>query len=79
MSKPTRDDNTLRYLAARTGWVKMSSSVQVNGTDTLAKKYILIGGTYGRSGENTYSTFRNGKGFRPMPGITGVDIKAINN
>lgn len=78
MSKPTRDDNTLRYLAARTGWVKMSSSVQVNGTDTLAKKYILIGGTYGRSGENTYSTFRNGKGFRPMPGITGVDIKAIN-
>ncbi len=78
MSKPTRDDNTLRYLAARTGWVKMSSSVQFKGDDTLAKKYILIGGTYGRVGENTYSTFRNGKGFRPMPGITGVDIKAIN-
>jgi hypothetical protein len=78
MSKPNRDDNTLRYLASRTGWVKMTSSVQFKGDDTLAKKYILIGGTYGRVGENTYSTFRNGKGFRPMPGITGVDIKAIN-
>jgi hypothetical protein len=78
MSKPNRDDNTLRYLAARTGWVKMSSSVQVNGTNDLALKYILIGGTYGRVGENTYSNFPNGKGFRPMPGITGVDIKAIN-
>lgn len=78
MSTPYRDDNNLRYLAARTGWVKLTSSVQVNGTDDLAKKYILIGGTYGREGENTYSNFPNGKGFRPMPGITGVDIKAVN-
>ena len=78
MAKPTRDDNTLRYLASRTGWVKMSSSVQVNGTNDLAQKYVLIGGTYGRSGDKTYSNFPNGKGFRPMPGITGVDIKAIN-
>jgi hypothetical protein len=78
MSTPYRDDNNLRYLAARTGWVKLTSSVQVNGTNDLAKKYILIGGTYDRVGENTYSNFPNGKGFRPMPGITGVDIKAIN-
>jgi hypothetical protein len=78
MAKPNRDDNTLRYLASRTGWVKMSSSVQFKGDDTLAKKYVLIGGTYGRVGNETYSNFYEGKGFRPMPGITGVDIKAIN-
>jgi hypothetical protein len=78
MSKPNRDDNTLRYLASRTGWVKMTSSVRVNGTDNLANKYVLIGGTYGRTGDKTYSNFPNGKGFRPMPGITGVDIKSIN-
>ena len=78
MSKPTRDDNTLRYLASRTGWVKMTSSVRVNGTDDLANKYVLIGGTYGRTGDKTYSNFVTGKGFRPMPGITGVDIKSIN-
>ena len=78
MSKPNRDDNTLRYLSSRTGWVKMTSGVRVNGTDDLAKRYVLIGGTLGRTGDKTYSNFPTGKGFRPMPGITGVDIKAIN-
>ena len=80
MSKNSRDDNTLRYLAARTGWVKLSSSVQVEGSSKTAEDYILIGGTYGRTGADTYKNYLGptGKGFRPMPGITGVDIRAVN-
>ena len=79
-SKPSRDNQDLQYISARTGWVKFTSGVNVGDSDELAKKYILIGGTAGRSGENTYSNFTGdaGKGFRPMPGITGVQIRSIN-
>ena len=79
-SKPSRDNQDLQYISAKTGWVKFTSGVNVGGSDELAKKYILIGGTAGRSGTNTYSNFTGeaGKGFRPMPGITGVQIRSIN-
>jgi len=78
LSNGYRDNVALQYMSAKTGWVKMSSSVLVEGSDDLAKKYILLGGTSGRSGSLTYSNFPEGKGFRPMPGITGVNIKSIN-
>ena len=70
----------LQYLNARTGWVKLTSGVNVGGSDALAKKYVLIAGTQGRYGDKTYSNFtgEEGKGFRPMPGITGVQIRSIN-
>ena len=79
-SNNTRTDENLQYLNARTGWVKLTSGVNVGDTDTLAKKYILIAGTQGRYGDKTYSNFtgEEGKGFRPMPGITGVQIRSIN-
>lgn len=79
-SKPSRDNQDLQYISARTGWVKFTSGVNVGDSDKLAKDYILIGGTAGRSGANTYSNFTGdaGKGFRPMPGITGVQIRSIN-
>jgi lysophospholipase L1-like esterase len=78
LSSGYRDNFALQYMSAKTGWVKMSSSVLVESNDDLAKKYILLGGTSGRSGSLTYSNFTEGKGFRPMPGITGVNIKSIN-
>jgi len=79
-SKPIRDTQDLEYIAARTGWVKLTSGVNAGGSDQLAKKYILVGGTAGRFGANAYSNFTGdvGKGFRPMPGITGVQIRSIN-
>lgn len=76
--KENRTDTNIEYLNSRTGWVKLTSSVDVNGGSELAQKYIFIGGTKGRFGTNTYSNFTEGLGFRPMPGITGVQIRAIN-
>lgn len=77
--KENRADQNLQYLNSKTGWVKLTSSVNAGGSSELANKYVFIGGTKGRFGENTYSNFTGeGLGFRPMPGITGVQIRAIN-
>ena len=79
VSKETRYNNELEYITAKTGWVKLTSGVNVGGSSELAKKYIMIGGVKGRTGTDTYSNFtgENGKGFRPMPGITGVQINSL--
>jgi putative chitinase len=76
--KEGRTDQNIEYLNSKTGWVKLTSSVNAGGSSALASKYVFIGGTKGRFGDNTYSNFSNGLGFRPMPGITGVQIRAIN-
>ena len=72
----------------------MSSSVDVQGDGgALAKNYVLTGGALnngklksgvGAGAENAYSLQTpSGKthlyGVRPMPGITGVDIKEGND
>lgn len=79
VAKETRTNEELQYIAAKTGWVKLTSGVNVGGSSELAKKYIMIGGVKGRTGTDTYSNFagENGKGFRPMPGITGVQINSL--
>ena len=85
-----RTSQNLSYLNSRNAWIRMSSSVNVDGKNDLAKKYILQGGTLNSDGtkktglgdfNNAYSnTSSNGKpyrfGIRPMPGITSVDIKS---
>ena len=79
VSKGTRTNEDIQYIAAKTGWAKLTSGVNVGGSSELAEKYIMVGGVKGRTGANTYSNFtgENGKGFRPMPGITGVQINAL--
>lgn len=80
-SKEYRDIKDIEYMNARTGWVKLSSGVNVgtsDASDALAKKYILIGGTIGRQGLDTYDTYKEGLGYRPMPGITDVQITSVN-
>ena len=79
VSKESRLNKDIQYIAAKTGWVKLTSGVNVGGSSELAKKYIMIGGVKGRTGTDTYSNFagENGKGFRPMPGITGVQINSL--
>jgi len=76
--KEGRTDQDIEYLNSGTGWVKLTSSVNAGGSSALANKYVFIGGTKGRFGDKTYSNFTSGLGFRPMPGITGVQIRAIN-
>jgi len=79
VSKGTRTNDDLIYLTSKTGWAKFTSGVDVGGSSALAKKYILVGGVKGRTGADTYSNFTgdDGKGFRPMPGITGVQINSV--
>ena len=77
--KQDRTDQNIQYLNSKIGWVKLTSSVNAGGSSALANKYVFIAGTKGRFGDNTYSNFTGeGLGFRPMPGITGVQIRAIN-
>ena len=77
-NKRREDPQVLQFMNSRTGWVKLQSSVNVNGSSNLAKEYILIGGVLGRTGIDTYRDYPNGLGFRPMPGITGVEIRSLN-
>lgn len=79
VSKGERSNEDLQYIASKTGWAKLTSGVNVGGSSALAKKYIMVGGVKGRTGTDTYSNFtgENGKGFRPMPGITGVQIRSV--
>lgn len=79
VSKDTRTNDDILYMNGKTGWAKLTSGVNVGGSSELAKKYIMVGGVKGRTGTDTYSNFtgESGKGFRPMPGITAVQINSI--
>jgi len=85
-----RDAAAIQYLNGRTAFVKMTSAVNVGSEDdnSLAKDYVLLGGTLykenprkgiGTSPSNAYSTTTGRAdhrlGMRPMPGITGIDVK----
>ena len=78
MSKDPRTSEDIMLLNANIGWAKMSSGVDVNGSNALAKSYVLVAGQAGKQGTETYSTYLASTGFRPMPGITGVDVHSLN-
>jgi len=78
MSKGERTNEDLMYLTSKTGWAKLSSGVNVKGSNKLAKQYVLIAGQKGKHGSNSYSNYTDVMGFRPMPGITGVEVRSIN-
>jgi hypothetical protein len=45
-----RTPNSIKYLLSRNAWIRMTSSVNVNGSDSLAKDNILQGGVRGLIG-----------------------------
>lgn len=85
-----RNPAFLQQLNTRNAWVRMTSGVNYNGTNSLAKQYVLQGGVLngdklrtglGNSGNSTYDIFTPGNtkhrlGIRPMPGITNVSIQS---
>ena len=88
-----RTPDAIQYFNARNSWIRMSSAVNVDGNNELAKKHILQGGTLYenqaqlRSGVLTqnaaYSVLSPGGnpnrlGLRPMPGIIGIDVKSLS-
>ena len=40
-----RTPQNIQYITSRNAWIRMSSSVNVNGSNELAKRYVLQGGT----------------------------------
>ena len=87
-----RDVNSIKYLNSRNAWIKMSSSVDVNGTSELADNYQLKGGILSPQGlragvfnpNNLNATYdkqtplgeQHQRGLRPMPGINSIDIRS---
>lgn len=80
LAKNARTSADIVLLTSKTGWVKLTSGVNVNGSSDLAREYTLIGGQKGKTGTNTYTNYfgEAGKGFRPMPGITSTQVRSIN-
>jgi len=82
---------TIQYFNARNAWIRMTSAVDVaEDGGKLAKSYILQGGILNSNNELRYgvggaegkymSESQSGKpyrlGIRPMPGITGIEVKS---
>jgi len=64
-----RSTKEIQYLNSRNAWIRMCSSVNVNGTSDLAKNNVLLGGAlkYEKvNGQDTYS-------LRPGIGKTGKE------
>lgn len=86
--RKTKTIQDIEYMNSRSAWIRMTSSVNVKGSDSLAKNYILgglvryNGTTFSqKSGINftgsTPSTVYNlspTTGVRPGPGITGFSV-----
>ena len=86
----SRTVDAIQYLNSRNSFIRMTSSVNVDGKSTSAQQNILQGGTLGflglKSGigtlnNNAYSTKTtsgqdNRLGIRPMAGITSIDVKS---
>ena len=85
-----RTPTAIQYFNARNAWIRMSSSVNVRGSNDLARKYVLQGGVLANGNQplsgvglinqayslNTADNASHRLGIRPMPGITGIDIKS---
>jgi hypothetical protein len=85
-----RGSTAIQYLNSRNSWIRMTSAVNVEGNNDLAKQYVLLGGTLLNNDKlragvgdrtkaysaTTPSGRTNRLGIRPMPGITSLDVKS---
>lgn len=87
----SRNPQFVHQLNTRSAWVRMTSGVNYDDSNELAKKYVLQGGTLtdatslkyglGKNGTSSYDRLSPGgnklrTGIRPMPGIAGVSVKS---
>lgn len=86
--KSNRPDQEILYLNSNTGWIKVSSGVDVEGEgSSLAKSNILFGGTFDQSkGKKRgiltdYSSYEFSEqyGYRPMAGITNFTVENLDS
>jgi hypothetical protein len=79
-----RTPASIQYFNTRDAWIRMTSSVNVNGDNNLAQSNVLFSGNLGSGvgsgrGSSHSTTTLGGRsnrlGIRPMPGITSLDVK----
>ena len=90
-SMVTRNSDSIQYLNSRNSWIRMVSSVNINGSNAIAEQNVLLGGALnnnkslrsgvGGTGDEAYSNKTTSGadyrlGTRPMPGITSIDVKS---
>jgi hypothetical protein len=84
VNKSKRTDSDLLFLNSNTGWVKLSSGVDVANKDNTfqASQNILFGGTFNGKVKQGFTQGKDSSyghsrqyGFKPMAGITSVAIK----
>lgn len=80
-------NTAMRHLNSRSSWVRLTSSVNVDGTADLAKANVLFNGSASNNGTpgnykmsegfgNDKGTYKKSPlGFRPAPGIDSVSVK----
>lgn len=87
ISKRTeRTDQDLIYLNSTSGWVKLTSAINVDGSNNTAKSNILLGGTAMETGprggifnnQNNAYDFSSTLGYRPMAGIVSFQATSKN-
>jgi hypothetical protein len=62
-SSATRSRNVQEYTSGKAAWAKMTSLVNYNGSDELARKYVLEAGTlYPNASDNNQFALRSGVG-----------------
>lgn len=68
-----------KLYTGKTAWVKLSSSVNIDGSSNEAKNNVLTGrGIIGDSGVNPGYNTSDKLGVRPIPGLTNLSIQSIN-
>jgi hypothetical protein len=71
------DTRWQQLYTSKTGWVQLSSSVNIDGSSEKAKSNVLASNKINGDGIN--AGYRKGPlGNRPVPGITGMNVTAIN-
>jgi len=69
-----RTPQALQYINSRNAWIRMSSSVNVNNSNDLAKKYVLQGGTLNVDSQST-----NLKNAKLKSGLGDFQTSAYSN
>jgi hypothetical protein len=73
-----RSPEQLIHLNSKTSWIKLTSDVNINNSNELAKQYQLTSTIKQNNnfGNNGVYSLGNELGYRPFPGITRATIKS---
>lgn len=83
-----RTDEEIQYLNGRSAFIKLTSSVNIEGSDEKAKQNVLFGGVLNNGNQrggidfdgnsNPAYGLTDSLGYRPMPGIDSIYVESKN-